>query len=284
MEGIDYIEVARRGSFVLEGLVILFVGKLFRDLLSLARGYKTSELLTVHDNPAAAIDLCGYLVGLMLGVLGSLVVSSETWLGQASDIALTGLVVIACLLLASWVADKAIFRGIDDHAALAEDGNVALALGRAGVFIGTGLVVRGALGPDSAIVDCVAWVGIGLLAMVVMSLVYQRVTPYDDLAQIRDNNVAAALPLAGVVLAVGIIVEAAIAGQVESWSEDLASVGIYLGVSLVLLLVLRVLADLFLLPGASLSKEVAEDRNTGAGLVEGTSFVCGAMLLAFFLT
>ena len=284
MEGIDFMEVARRGSFVLEGLVILFVGKLFRDLFALSRGYKTSELLTAHDNPAVAIDLCGYLVGLVLGVLGSLVVSSETWLGQASDIALTGLVVIACLLLASWVADKAIFRGIDDHAALAEDRNVALALGRAGVFIGTGLVVRGALGPDSALVDCVAWVGIGLLAMVVMSLVYQRVTPYDDLAQIRDNNVAAALPLAGVVLAVGIIVEAAIGGPVESWSEDLASVGIYLGVSLVFLLVLRVLADLFLLPGASLSKEVAEDRNTGAGLVEGTSFVCGAMLLAFFLT
>lgn len=284
MEGIDLMEVARRGSFVLLGLVILFVGKLVRDLFALSRGYKTSELLTVHDNPAAAIDLCGYLVGLMLGVLGSLVVSSETWIGQASDIALTGLLVIACLLLASWVADKAIFRGIDDHAALADDRNVALALGRAGVFIGTGLVVRGALGPDSALVDCVAWVGIGLLAMVGMSLLYQRVTPYDDLAQIRDHNVAAALPLAGVLLAVGIIVEAAIGGQVESWTEDLVSVGIYLGVSLVLLLVLRVLADLFLLPGASLSKEVAEDRNTGAGLVEGTSFVCGAMLLAFFLT
>jgi putative membrane protein len=120
--------------------------------------------------------------------------------------------------------------------------------------------------------------------MVVMSLIYQRVTPYDDLAQIRDNNIAAALPLAGVLLAVGIVVEAAIGGEVVNWGEDLASVGIYLAVSLVLLLVLRVLADLFLLPGASLSKEVAEDRNTGAGLVEGTSFVVGALLLAFFLT
>ncbi len=283
IEGIDLMEVVRRGSFVLEGILVLYVGKLARDAVLMARGYKVTEILTVQDNPAAAIDLCGYLLGLVVAVLGSLVVSSDSWLGQASDIGLTGLMVIGCLLVSSWIADKLIFRGIDDHAAINEDRNVALALGRAGAAVATGLVIRGALGPDASWSDCVIWVAFGQVAMVVICLLYQWLTPYDDLAEIRAGNIAAALPIAGILVAVGLTVEAGIAGEVEHWGEDLLAVSAYLAISMVLLYGLRVLTDLFLMPGTRLAKEIAEDKNAGAGLVEATSFVAGALILAFFL-
>lgn len=283
MESFDLLDLARRASFIAEALALLLVGKLIRDALSMARGYKPSEIITVKDNPAAAIDLAGFLFALAVGLVGSIVVSSQTWVGQAADIAQVGLIVIGCLVVNDWITDKLIFRGLDDHAELNEKANVALALGRAASAIATGLVIRGALGHDTALVDCLVWVAVGQVALVVISLLYQWVTPYDDLAEIQGGNVAAGLPIAGILIAVGLTVEAALHGAFESWLADLQSVGMYLGLSVVLLWLLRLLVDLVLMPGTRLSKEIAEDRNAGAGVIEAASFVVGAVLLAYFL-
>jgi len=278
------IELARRASFVAEAMAIVVVGKMFRDLVLLARGYKPAELLTVKDNHAAAIDLSGFLLALVVGVLGSLVISSTSWLGQAADIAMHGLLVIGVLLLNDLVTDKAILRGIDDHAEIVNNRNAALAIARAASAIATGLVIRGALGHGDALTDCLVWVVVGQVALVVIALLYQRLTPYDDLAEIRAGNVAAAWPIAGILLAVGITVEAAVHGETHDWAADLASVGIYLGLSVLLLGVLRVLTEWFLLSRARLSDEIARDKNVGAGLIEATAFVVGAEILSFFLT
>ncbi len=283
MDAMDIWEVARRGSFVLEALAILLVGKLLRDALALARGYKPAELITVKDNPAAAVDLAGYVLALTLGLVGSIIISADSWLGQATDIAEVGLLVIACLVVNDWITDKAIFRGLDDHAELNERRNLALAVGRAASAVATGLVIRGALGHDNGLLICLAWVGLGQVALVVIALLYQWITPYDDLAEIRAGNLAAGLPIAGILLAVGITVEAGLHGQFHSWAADLQAVGIYLAISVVLLWILRWLTDLLLMPGTRLADEIARDRNAGAGLIEATSFVVGAELLAYFL-
>ncbi len=284
MDAVDIWEVARRGSFIIEALAILLVGKLVRDALSMARGYKPAELITVKDNPAAAIDLAGYVLALTLGLVGSIIISADSWLGQAADIAEVGLLVIGCLVVNDWITDKAIFRGLNDHAELNERQNIALAVGRAASAVATGLVIRGALGHDNGLIVCLSWVALGQVALVVIALLYQWVTPYDDLAEIRTGNLAAGLPIAGILLAVGITVEAALHGKFHSWTDDLQAVAFYLAVSVVLLWILRWLTDLFMMPGTRLADEIARDRNYGAGLVEATSFVVGAELLAYFLT
>lgn len=89
--------------------------------------------------------------------------------------------------------------------------------------------------------------------------------------------------MAGVLLAVALTVEAALRGEGQGWLADLQSVGIDLAMSVVLLQVLRVVADAFLLPGTTLAKEIAVDRNVGAGVMELVSLLVGAMMLAYFL-
>jgi len=275
----------RVGSFLVEGWVLVVLGKLARDAVALARGYRVNEIIGLKDNAAAAIDLCGFLGGLVLGLLGSVVVASDDWLSQASDIAVSGLVVIATMLAADFVADLAVFRRIDDHVELFERRNIALALGRAGASLGTGFVIRGALGHvDTPLVVGLAWVAVGQVAMVLMALVYQWLTPYDDLEQIRSGNVAAALPIAGILVAVGLTVEAAVYGATTSWLDDLRAVAVYLVLSAVLVWVLRWVTNRFLLPGTRLADEIERDRNAGAGLIEGTSFVIGALLVSYFLS
>jgi len=283
MPDVHGTELLIRAAFIAEALLLIVVGKLVRDLLLLARGYKPGELLAVRDNHAAAVDLAGFLIALVFGILGSLVISSSTTLGQASDIAMHGLVVILCLIVNDWITDKVILRGIDDHKAIVEGRNVAVAVARAGSAIATGLVIRGALAHGDALVDCLIWVGVGQVALVLIATLYQVVTPYDDLAELRAGNSAAAFPIAGILVAVGITVEAAVLGESHDWRADMLSVGIYLGLSVLLLYVLRVFTEWFVLSRARLADEISRDQNVGAGLLEATSFVVGAEILAFFL-
>lgn len=283
MDSDHLLDLARRGSFIAEALALIVVGKMIRDFLLMARGYRPNELLAVRDNHAAAVDLAGFLLALVLGILGSLVIGSSSWVGQASDIAMQGLVVIGCLVVNDVITDKLILRGIDDHAGIIDGNNMALAVARAGSAVATGLVIRGALGHGDSLVECLVWVGVGQVALVLMALLYQWVTPYDDLEQLRSGNVAAAWPIAGILVASGITVEAAVLGESHDLLTDLASVGVYLVLSMVLLYGLRTLTEWFLLSRARLSDEIERDRNTGAGLLEATSFVVGAEILAFFL-
>jgi hypothetical protein len=90
--------------------------------------------------------------------------------------------------------------------------------------------------------------------------------------------------LAGIQLAVGLVVEAALRGEGAGWRADLASVGIDLAIAAVVLPLLRWLGDLLLLRNTSYTHEIARDRNTGAGFVEATSYISGAWAIAYFIT
>jgi len=270
-------------SFIVLALAIVFAGKLARDAIRRLWGHRTPPT-AAKGNLAAAVELCGFLLALVLGLIGSLVLTGQTWLTHAADLLLTGVLVTAALLLNDWLTGKAIFRGIDNFREIHEQRNMALAVGRAGSALATGLVIRGALGHDSALLDRVLWVFAGQAALVAIALLYQLLTAYDDLAEIRSQNIAAGLPLAGILIAVGITVEAALHGEGDGWIADLLSVGMDLSVSLLLLYLLRLATDRFLLGGARLHDEIAGNRNAGVGLIEATSFVSGALLLAFFLS
>src|SRR3954452_5562913 len=51
-----------------------------------------------------------------------------------------------------------------------------------------------------------------LLIGAIGGALYTRLTSYDDLAEIKSNTLAAGFPSAGILLAVGVVMEAAVAG------------------------------------------------------------------------
>lgn len=283
MPQVDFLGILHTAAFLMGAMAIVFIGKLARDYLARGRGHKVGDLITVHDNPATAIEQAGFLLGAVIGLLGSLAVPDASLLAQAGELGLTGLIVIGALLLNDQLMSRLVCRGFDNHAEVNDNQNVAVAIPRAAGAIATGLVLRAALGHDSALIDRLGWVLIGQAAMVGISLLYQWRTPYDDLKEIKDKNLAAGLPMAGVLIAVAITVEAALKGEGHGWVADLQSVGIDLALSIVLLQVLRIVADAFLLPGTTLAKEIAVDRNVGAGIMELSSLLVGAWMLAYFL-
>jgi uncharacterized membrane protein YjfL (UPF0719 family) len=289
-------------GFMLEVVVIVVVAKLVRDVLLKLRGYDVNEEVTRRRSVGAATSQAGYLIGVLLGTLGAIPVTGNnpSFLGTAGGVALAGLVAIVLQLVADIVSDKLIFRGVDAPEAkvkgataesaasqgAASDVNLTLALGKAAVSVATGLVLRGALSDaEMGLLGRVAWFAVGQAVMIVAVLLYCRLTPYDDLAEIKRDNLAAGFPIAGILLAVGLIMEAAVAGKpTGSLSQAFLQFGKFLGVSLVLVYVLRRITDIVMLPKVKLSRAIVEERNVAAGVQEGLSFLLASLIVTFFLT
>ena len=122
--------------------------------------------------------------------------------------------------------------------------------------------------------------------MVVAVLFYCRLTPYDDLGEIKRNNLARpTFPIAGILLGLGVVIEAAVVAKGDGTLLDTAlRMGRFLGVSLVLVWLFRLAASRMLLPKAKLGSEIVERRSVGAGLQEGVSFFLVSLIVTFFLS
>jgi uncharacterized membrane protein YjfL (UPF0719 family) len=294
-------------GFIAEALAILILAKLARDLVLKWRGYDVNDMVARKGSVGAATSQAGYLVGVLLGFLGAVSAGGNTtsFLGIAGHVALAGLVAIALQLVADIVSDKLIFRGLmsaagpakaaasdatkepikDGPKAGVEDVNIALAVGKAAVSIATGLVLRGAMSdPETGLLARVVWFAAAQAVMVVAALLYFRITPYDDLAEIKRNNLAAGFPIAGILLAAGFVLETAVSGKpTASAGESALQAGKFLGVSLLLVYLIRWITSLTMLPKVKLSKAIVDDKNVAAGIQEGLSFLLAAFIVTFFL-
>jgi uncharacterized membrane protein YjfL (UPF0719 family) len=272
------------GAYFGLSVAVVAVGKLGRDLFALRGGRRLGHALASEDNVAVAVEQSLFVLATVVALLGSLVVAGETILDQAADFATTSLAVLVTLWAAEQGLARLVLRGIDMEREVVDQGNVAVATARAGVVFGSALVLRGALGHAESWLTRIAWMVAGQAALLALTWLYQRLTPYDDLAQLGRRNLAAALPLAGIAIAAGLVVDASLRGHGATWTDDAVHMGVALVIAVVLLAVLRWLGDLLLLPGSTYSEEIERDRNVGAGLVEATSYIAGGFAIAYFLT
>lgn len=281
---IDWQMIGTRGAFLLEALMILFSAKIARDFLLLRRGYRVDQQLVEHDNVAASVDLAAFMIACVIALLDSFVIEGESLMRQASSIAMTSLIVLSLLAFNGWITDRALLRGIDDQKAVNEDQNVAVALVRAGAVIGAALSTRAAFGHPNPWITCVLWALIGQVGIIIMAYVYQWISPYDDLKEISEGNLAAAFPLLGVLIAVGLTVEAAIYGESVEWMSEVMSVVVYLVVGGILLWGARLLFSKLFLPTGDLDAEITRDKNVGVGLLEASIYISLAEVVNYFFT
>jgi len=269
-----------------EALLILLAAKLVRDAFLALRGTQVNAQI-VAGGLATAVTQAGYLVGVLLGFLGAVagVARGEGFFAGAAGVAVAGLVAIVLQLVADQVGDRLIFRGIDDEAAIKAN-NLAIAVGKAAVSVATGLVLRGAMSdPEATLLGRVGWFAVAQAVMVLSVVAYCRLTPYDDLKEIAGNNLAAGFPIAGILLAVGFVMDTALTGRPsDSTAEAALRTAEFLGLNLLLIYALRVLGDLVLLPKMKLAQAIVDHKNVGAGLQEGVSFVLASLLVTFFLS
>jgi len=126
----------------------------------------------------------------------------------------------------------------------------------------------------------VAFFAAGQAALLLCGWCYELFTPFNVREEIAKGNAAAGTALAGMLVALGVILRASIAGPSMGWGEDFAAFGLFTVYGIVMLLIFKRAIDIFLLPGTSLAVEVERDRNVAAlALTEG-SLVAVAVIIS----
>jgi uncharacterized membrane protein YjfL (UPF0719 family) len=267
-------------AILLAGYFIVFlIGKLLHDLLR--REYKVNFELTERDNPALALSMVGYYLGLVLAVGGALVGESLSLVDSLLDLAIYGLLAVVLLNISWWVIDLLILRKFSVADELIRDMNQGTGAVVAGSYIASGFILFGAMqGQGGGVITSIVYWALGQVMLVLATFLYNFITPYDIHAEIEKDNVAAGVSFGGALAGIGILIGLAGQDDFYSWQTSLTDYVSVAAVGLVMLPVLRFLTDKILLPGARLTDEIAnqEKPNIGAAYVEAFAYISGAFV------
>lgn len=272
------------GIYLISAFILFWLGKLIKDLTTTS--YSMREELVEKDNTALGVAMAGYYFGLILAIGGTLSGPSQGLENDLIDIGIYGLLAIILLNLSRLVNDGLILHGFKVRDELIDDQNAGTGVVVAASYIATGLVIFGAVsGEIGGIVTTVIFWALGQAALVLAGLMYEWITPYSIHDEIEKDNVAAGVAFAGALIGIGVIVFHASAGDFISWTINLQDFAIEVVAGLILLPIVRFIADVILLPGQKLTDEIAnqEHPNLAAGFIEATSYVGASFLIVWSL-
>jgi uncharacterized membrane protein YjfL (UPF0719 family) len=259
---------------VLEVIALVWIGK---KALELATRTRFREELMVKDNPAAGVSLAGFYLSLFIALSGLLSGEASDLAHDALYTAIHGAAAIAAIIISSFLWRPIVH--IDLRTDILGSRNVGAGVVSAAVLVATGLVYRGAIHLESENAAHVgAFFALGEGALLLYLLLYEWVTPYDVYDEItQKTNLAAALSFAGATIAAGLILGNAVEGKFTTWKASEAL--LYMAPLLALPLVRWVVVNGLFLGFGSVNREIVEDRNTAAGLVEASAYIGIALFI-----
>lgn len=237
-------------------------------------GYDVHAELVERDNVAVAATIAGYYLAVTLVFAGAYLGPSK---GLLTDLVVVGgytLLGILLVNIARLINDKLLLHRFSVRKELLEDRNLGVGIVLLASYLSAGLVVAGAVhgeggGPLTAIVFFI----VGQIALILFTWIYDLIIPYSLHDELESGNVAAGVGYAGSLVAIGLIVMNAVAGEFVSWTSNSIDLAVQISAILIYLPLVRLFFDKVMLPGADLNREIKEDRNVGAGILEFASSV-----------
>lgn len=275
-------------TYIAVSFLLFFIGKIAYQLFH--PRVKVAYELVENDNLAFAFAHVGYFIGLLLSIGSVMLGESEGLVNDLMGIGIYGLLSIVLLNLSLIINDKIILSNFDLKKEIFDDKNVGTGIVEGANAIATGLVVMGAItgegyGELGPIVNVLVYWILGQVILFVTSKIYNLMTSYDVHYHIERGNIAVAVGYSGAIIAIGNLINNALAHDFDSWMITVQDVGFNVIVGFAFLPIARFLTDKILLPGQKLTDEIVnqEDPNVGAAIVEAFAYVGGSMLIVWAL-
>jgi len=279
LETIDNLITALIYLFV--SFVLFFIGKKVYQLIH--KGVNVDQELVENDNLAFSFANVGYYIGLVIVI--SAVYSGEG-LGHIIDdlieVCIYGLLSIALLNISILIFDKLILRKFSIKKEIVQDQNVGVGILEAAICIANSLVIYGVIteNHDNFIEIFVLWI-ISQFVLGLVSVVYNKITPYDIYEHIEKDNIAVGIGFSGAIIAVANLIRYGAQMEADSWIIVGENFLLETGIGLLLLPLARFLTDKILLPKRKLTDEIInqEKPNNGAAIIEAFSYIGGSILI-----
>ena len=271
-------------GFVIVSVIALLM--LARGLHQLLFGESVTGMLIEADNRAVAIALGGFLLGVVNVIIPVLSGSSHSFWSDVIGVCAYGIGGILAMTLTGMIfAWYSRWTGLRLREQITA-GNSAAGMISAAEYLAASYVVSGALSGDSgALLPTVVFWLAGVAALLVLTHLFHMLTVYDDVAEVMQGNVAAAIGHAGLTIAIGMMVGYAVAGEFTGYAAGFRGFGLMLLVTLIFYPVRQLIVQTlflgcrFCFRGGRLDQEIAEDKNVGAGLMEAVGYLATALLV-----
>ncbi len=261
--------------------VLFLVGKKVYQLIH--KDIDLDHELVEKDNLAFSFAHVGYYVGLVI-VISAVYAGDgvDHIVDNIIDISIYGLLAIVLLNVSMIISDKVVLRKYSVKKEIIEDQNVGLGVIEGAVCIANGLIISGVIAEnqDNFIGILLFWL-FAQVALMLVALVYNAITPYDIHEHIEKDNVAVGIGFAGAIVAIGNLIRFGAQMEAESWMMVGENLLFETGIGLLLLPIARILTDKILLPKRKLVDEIInqEHPNVGAAVIEAFAYVGGSMLI-----
>ena len=247
MEHINFEEIGNSSLYFLASLILVFLGKLIYKLFH--PKLNTINELLEKDNLAFSFSYVGYFVGLVMAIGSALLGEHVSLQADLIAIAVYGLGAILLLNITTVINEFIIFNKFKIKKEILEDQNAGTGIIEAANYISTGLIILGASkGADSNLMILAYW-GIAQVALILSSILYNIITPYDIHTEIEKDNVAVGVGYSGSIIAISIIVSNAVSIHFDLFSEAITSIISLIVIGFILIPIARLITGKFILAG-----------------------------------
>lgn len=255
--------------------------------------------LTTKDNLAFSILTTGYFIGILIIFTGVIQGESYGFLIDTFLIITYGIIGNILFILASFFNEKMVFnKKIKLYKEIIKDENVGTGCIEAGNFIGSALIIYGAVSGKainflpsldktgyfiSGIISTLVFWIIGQIILYLFLKFYAKLSNYSVLDEIEKDNNAVGIVYASIFIAISYLFAQAIKGDLISWEITLENIAYNFGLGIILLPLSRLFVDKVILPKSKLTDEIINQEipNIGAGLIEAFAYIGSAILISY---
>lgn len=285
-----------------QAVIFVIVSIFFIWLAKIADDWRTKDFnddVHIDDgNTAVGLRRGGLYLAIAIALSGALDGASKGFLVDFGLLVLDGFIILCCMFSCRWINDKIMLGHVNNDEECIKvftlkngtevTGNSAVGMVEAGIFIATGFIMKGSLSGGGGggtfvqnIESTFLFFAAGQLCLLLFGYLYEIITPFNLRNEIKDNNLAAGIGLAGMVVALGIVLAASISGPFTGWENDIVSFAFYGFSGIILLLLFRTIIERILLPTTNIATEIKEDRNVAALVVAESAIIAIAVIIAF---
>jgi uncharacterized membrane protein YjfL (UPF0719 family) len=201
-------------------------------------------------------------LGLFLALSGVLSGKSPKLLVDLLNFFKAAVMVVIFLCVTFELNKRIILRRVNNDEAAAK-GNVAVGAVEFSTFAGTGIIMNGAFsGEGGGLWAAAVFFILGQIALVIAFYLDAAISRRNIQEEIElKGNIAEGVDMAGVLIAISIILRASIIGPFTGWTVGLRGFSICLAQGLAALFVFKALAEKIFMPRVSYAAEMDVQRN-----------------------